>query len=234
MARHIPRIYTENLEDSEFDVSGPQGIHLVSVLRIKEGGEFVAFNKGSGEWKCLVIKIKKWTITAKKIELLREHRDSQKLCLAFCLVKQDDIKLIVEKATELGVTDLYPLVSRFSSKGINPSKLQTIITGASEQSERLDVPTLHEVANFNDFVTNLPDDILWIAAIERKNDAEAINAIDMRSKACGFIIGPAGGFAEEEKGFLAGRTTPVVISRNILRAETAAIACLSAYNAHNC
>ena len=234
MARHVPRIYTENLEGLEFEIPRSSSLHLVSVLRLRENDEFVAFNKESGEWQCVITKIKRQDVWASKIKLLRENQEMPPLCLAFCLIKPDDAKLAVEKATELGVTDIYPIISKFSYHSINLEKIRSVSIGSSEQSERLDVPTIHPTIQLTEFIKNLPENILWISAVERMPETKSLNEISMKDIACGFIIGPAGGFSDDEKKLLETKTTAVTISRNILRAETAAIMCLAFYNAHNC
>ena len=228
MARHIPRLYCQNISES-FEIEGSQAIHLISVLRLKENDEFLAFNENDGEWLCSISKIKKQNIYANKLKLIRKFQNGPKLALAFCLIKQDNSKLIIEKSTELGATDFYPIISQYTNSSVNISKLETI----AKQSERLDIPKIHDIMQFEEFINNLPDDILWISAIERQDDIKSLSDIDLKDKNCGFIIGPEGGFSENEKKLLTEKTNAVSISKNILRAETAAISCLSVYNAFN-
>ena len=232
MARHIPRLHCPNLSES-FEIEGSQAIHLVSVLRLKENDEFFAFNQNDGEWLFVISKIKKQIITVNRVKLIREFQQGPKLALAFCLIKQDNSKLIIEKSTELGVTDFYPLVSQYSNSSVNVSKFEAIARGAAEQSERLDIPVIHDIMQLDDFINNLPDDVLWISAVERQGTIKSLIDMDLQNKNCGFIIGPEGGFSEDEKKLLLEKTRSVTISKNILRAETAAISCLSVYNAFN-
>ena len=234
MARHVPRIYLEEFESEEFEIPVSQAKHLVSVLRLQENDEFLAFNKEAGEWRCSISKIKKQNVFARKIEQIRKFKESPKLCLAFCVIKPDNTRLVVEKATELGVTDIYPLVSKYTNNKIKSEKLDSVIINASEQCERLDVPVLHEPTGFIEFLNNLPKEVFWISALERKDIIPNLSFIEMKGKPCGFIVGPEGGFSDLEKELLIKNTTPVTISSNILKAETAAIACLSVYNAQNC
>ena len=193
-----------------------------------------SLRENNGEWICLISKIKKQNIYANKIKLIRKFKNESKLALAFCLIKQDNSKLVIEKSTELGATDFYPIISQYTNSSVNISKLEMIAKGAAEQSERLDIPKIHDIMQFEEFINNFPDDILWISAIERlNNDIKSLTDLDLKDKNCGFIIGPEGGFSENEKKLLLKKTKAVTISKNILRAETATISCLSVYNAFN-
>lgn len=229
--RHVPRVYIENFECDEFEVSCFQSFHLVSVLRKKVGDVFLGFNAKQGEFECLIEEVSREKIVAKKLVFKRHFEPKAALGLAFCLLHHDDSRILVEKATELGVTDIYPLLSDHSVKTMKKEKLEKTIIGAVEQSERLDVPVLHRVSVFSEFVEHWNQETLLISAIEREKAVENILAIKMKDIDCCFVIGPAGGFSEKEKAILIEQTRPVFLSKNILRAETAAIACLSIYSA---
>ena len=233
MAKHIPRIYCPDLNDEFFEIPDFQITHLISVLRLKDGDNFFAFNQEKGEWLCSILSIKKRGVTAKRVEFQKEFQRSNFLALAFSLIKPDNMRLIIEKGTELGVTDFYPLITKYTNSKLNIKKLESIAILASEQSERIDIPQIHEEIHFENFIMKLPDNFAWISAIERKQDISSLNEIDMKNKNIGFIIGPEGGFSDLEKDMLSQKTIPSCLSSNILRSETAAIACLSVYNTKN-
>ena len=231
MARHIPRIYIENFDADEFELTLAQCLHL-SVLRKNVGDIFFGFNLKHGEFECLIIKLKKSQIVAKKTHLRRLPQKTKKLSLAFGLLHQDEMKFVVEKATELGVSDIYPIVSAYSFHSMKKDKLEKVITGAVEQSERFDLPVLHdevELCEFLEEIASSDEETIWISALERKQGIAPIGELDMSKKNHGFVIGPAGGFSEAEKIQLMSKTVPVSLSSNILRAETASIFCLSVY-----
>lgn len=226
MARHVPRVYCPDLSAEVIQVPEFQVAHLVSVLRMTTGSRFFAFNKHDGEWICEVESIRKSTVLARKIELAREFQDSCFSALAVCIIKQDNMKLIIEKGTELGVTDFYLLRSEYTNAKCNVEKLKLIAISAIEQSERLDVPTIHEETRLDEFISNLPSQFDWYAAIERLADEPVTGTLTNP----GFIIGPEGGFSDSEKTLIKQYAKPIRLSKNILRSETAAIVCAAMAN----
>ncbi|MDR0630906.1 MAG: 16S rRNA (uracil(1498)-N(3))-methyltransferase [Holosporales bacterium] len=227
MPKHIPRLYIKDLnEEISFEIVGNQMFKLVAVLRIKSDDKILCFNETQGEWLCSICEIKKSKIIAKKIEFIKTFKEHHKLCFAFCPIKPDRQKIMIEKTTELGVTNFYPVISEYSNAIINIHKWKDIAISAVEQSERLDVPEFREKISFATFMQNLPD-VHWLSAIERQNDA--ISPVNLKPdiKDIGFIIGPEGGFSKAEKEWLQNKTTPVFISKNVLRSETAGIVCVA-------
>ena len=227
MPKHIPRIFVEDLDSPEFCLTESQFHHLFSVLRLRPGDEFLAFNPKAGEWSCQVKEIRKKTMLCEKSKQLRELVSQPKLALAFCPIKNENMKLIFEKGTELGVSDFFPVVSQNTNAKINIEKMEMITILAAEQSERLDIPKIHDISSLEDFLENLPENFEWFSCVERMQNQQKA---DFSTKACGFIVGPEGGFSEQEKEILSLKTSPISLSRNILRSETAAIACLSIWN----
>jgi 16S rRNA (uracil1498-N3)-methyltransferase len=208
--------------------------HLISVLKLRIGAEIIVFNQFHGEWLCTLESITKYSVIVQKKHLLRNYQTGQqkKIGLAFCPIKQHNTNLIIEKCTELGATDFWPITTEFTNHTIRVEKLESIARGAVEQCGRLDLPKLHKETAFNDFIVTLPEEFLWISALERSG-YQAISAIDTTNKNCGFIVGPEGGFSEIEKNLLLTLTLPVSLSINILKSETAAIACLAMIGANS-
>jgi 16S rRNA (uracil1498-N3)-methyltransferase len=236
LAKHVPRVYSAALSSDEFGLTEACAHHLVSVLRLKQGSEFVAFNEVDGEWLCSIEAITKAVgVVARRHTLLRKPAwPARRLAVAVCIVKPDTMRMIVAKGTELGATDFFLLTSAYTSvHTISVGKLSAIAVGASEQSERLDVPRVHEPVGLAEFVKSLPGGFKWISAIERTGSSPGVTSIidaDL-SGDCGFIVGPEGGFSDSEKDLLLTRTTAVTLSDNVLRSETAVISCLAVYNA---
>jgi 16S rRNA (uracil1498-N3)-methyltransferase len=228
LARHIPRVYIDTLATDIFEISCNQFNHLFSVFRLSVNQNFIAFNKTEGEWLCAVCEISKKTAIAKKLKLLRSYEKSYELYLAFCVIKNTNTKLIIEKGTELGVSQFFLLNSQYvNNHNIEIDKLNSIATTAAEQSERLDIPAINPIVEIVNFLCNLPEDAEWYSCIER--ESSNVN-YDMKNKSCGFIIGPEGGFSETERDLLKSKTKQLSLSKRVLRSETAAISCLSIYN----
>ena len=126
------------------------------------------------------------------------------------------------------MTDLHPVLTQNTDvRKINAERIKLQIIEAAEQCERLDIPVLHEIESLFKSFKDWDQSVPLFAALERF-DARPLHDFSF-AKDSGFLIGPAGGFTEEEKEKLAGMdfVTPVSLGENILRSETAAIAALS-------
>ena len=228
MSRHIPRIYCPDCNGEIFVVPEYQKNHMINVLRMREGAQFLAFNEMKGEWLCEVREIQRASISIGMIYQTREFVYAQKLALAMCQIKPDNMKLVIEKCTELGVTDFYLLKSEYTNYNNYISKLRRIAILASEQSERMDIPSITEERHLDEFVNNLPAEYMWFSAIERNRDARyPLDVALLSGSPLGFIVGAEGGFSDTEKLILNQNTTAIRLSENILRSETAAIACIA-------
>lgn len=227
--KHIPRIYVVQLNDV-FNLNEFQVNHLVNVFRLNVGDKFIGFNQSAGEWECVIQSASKKLVTAERVLLKRTFKHRSKLCIAFGIIKPDNVRLIIEKCTELGATEFFPLGTNYTQrKDININKLKTVATQASEQSERIDIPIIHDPMTLKNFVEHLPTGITWMTALERFNGTKP---------AClngdiGFIVGSEGGFSDNERKLLVNKTTPISLGKNILRTETACITCACLYNFFN-
>ena len=227
LMKHIARIFVKCELDNDFCVSLPDwhNTHLLSVLRISLGDKIIVFSEKIGEWQAEICHISKKEIIAKCIQKIRDSKIHDKLYLAFGIIKPDNVRLIIEKGTELGVTDFFPIITEFTNQRLqNIEKLSKIAIFASEQSERITIPRLHEATKLHDFLTTC--DVKIYAAIERF----LCNKYSNFEKDCCFLIGPEGGFSNDEISILQKHTTPITLSSNILRSETAAISILSVFN----
>ncbi len=219
--KHIPRLYIERL-DCVFNLNEFQTNHLINVFRSKIGDKFIGFNETNGEWECELTSINKKSVIAKRISHIRSFVPKNKLCIAFGIIKPDNVRLIIEKCTELGTTEFFPLITDYTQfRVINIDKLQKVAIHASEQSERLDVPVINKPTLLNDFLKQLPSCITWLSALERFDGTKSI----CLNGDVGFIIGAEGGFSDNERTLLIAKTIPISLGANILRTETACIAC---------
>lgn len=213
-----------------FEATAEQNHYLLHVMRLKPNDPILLFNEKSGEFLASA-QIKKKSITFTVEQRMRSFIAPPPLWLAFCLIKPHLMHLILEKATELGVTHIQPLISEYSQiRSIHIEKFQKIVIEASEQSERLDIPTIRPVISLSDFCDNLPA-IQWLACLERTQAQPILSALHAHP-ASGVIVGPEGGFSQAEKTRLqAQNIIPISLGNTILRAETAVIYGLSCLNA---
>ena len=157
--------------------------------------------------------------------------------MAAALIKRDAMDWAVEKASELGVHIIQPLITaRTQSHHTNTQRLATIATEAAEQCDRLDRPSVLEPVSLLRFLDNWPKDSLLFFAAETGDAsaiAEAVKTETIKSGIVGFLIGPEGGFTEDEHILLRryGFVRPIRLGPRLMRAETAAIAVLAAWQA---
>ena len=145
--------------------------------------------------------------------------------LVFALLKRDATDLVVQKATELGVSALLPIFTdRTNSGRTNEARLAAIAIEAAEQCERLTVPIIHKPQKLHEVLSNWPNGRRLFAAMERQQAAPLRPA----SRAA-LLVGPEGGFAPAELDALRGCSfvTPVTLGPRVLRAETACLAGLA-------
>ena len=258
----MTRLYlTQPLNAGEIiELTKDQRHYLEKVLRFESGQHFFGFNETDGEWKIVFDKP-----LYKCIDQARPSLPSKPSWLAFAPLKNDPMGFLIEKATELGVTDFQPILSeRTNSHRLNIERLAKNAQEAAQQCERLDVPKVHSPLSLTDFLNKLPKAIHWYAALERSDggisdipnrfqdlgrrsssEDRSVQTVhedrrcdDQRTQGlkdegyikfpAGFIIGPEGGWSPQERSILEKHVTSISLGKNILRAETAAIVCLSA------
>jgi 16S rRNA (uracil1498-N3)-methyltransferase len=160
--------------------------------------------------------------TVKVLSLLPEKIALERKILAIGIPKREAWETILRQATEMGVTEIRPLKTRFSQVArVNRERAQTLMVEAAEQCERYDLPVLHEVAGLDEFLAELKETCLW--AYERLDGAG--------ERACAHmvLVGPEGGFSAEEVSLLQGaqHIKAFSLGPTILRADTAVVASLA-------
>ena len=202
-----------------------QSHYLSKVMRINIGKSFSLFNQ-SGEWEAKVENIDKGIVEFLVIKKLRSANREKEIWLAFAPIKLNYLNLMIQKATEIGVTRFIPLLTeRTIVRKLNEKRINKIIIEASEQSNRLKVPSLDKLTKLDTFLkTNQNANIIF-------GDLNTDNKkIDLKNKnpLC-VLIGPEGDFSlKEREGILKLKNLiPLKINDNILRSETAAISMIS-------
>ncbi|MGN1063651.1 MAG: 16S rRNA (uracil(1498)-N(3))-methyltransferase [Alphaproteobacteria bacterium] len=224
------RLYvTDNLKSGR-TVSADEKQHhyLAHVMRVKAGEMVLLFNGRDGEWRASVSDItKKGTLFTIQTQT-RSQQATSGAVLAVSLIKKEALDWVLQKATELGVQKIIPIIAaRSVVSQLNMERARHILIEAAEQCERLDVPMLAEPVRLKAFLENLPDTQTPVFLNERGTSAGTLR----RGTTPCFIIGPEGGWTAEELALFTAHPAAVGINlgRLILRAETAAISVLAAH-----
>lgn len=225
--KKLPRLYVDRDLQPGQTLTFPeaQAHYLRNVLRKEQGEGLRLFNGRDGEYKAVLDSVDKKSVTARCETLIRPQQDAIfSIHLLFAPIKKARLDFLIEKAVELGATHLHPVITQNTEvRALNEDRLRLQIMEAAEQCERMDMPMLSHVQKLED----LPQ--FWsgepiLACIERYEapplKAETGHAV---------LIGPEGGFTENETGFLNSLDfiRPVSLGPRILRSETAVCAALS-------
>ena len=206
-----------------------QSHYLSKVMRVKENEAFSLFNK-EGEWEAKVLGIFKNIVEFKIIKQLRQKEITRELWLAFSPIKSNYQNFMLQKATELGVTKFLPIIfDRTVVRKINKDRIEKIVIEASEQSNRINVPTIEEAQDLNSFLKKKVMDLIFT---DLNSNIKKIDKSKFTDKPVCIIIGPEGDFSETEREKILSfkGVQPIKINENILRSETAVISAISIVN----
>jgi len=212
--------------------SGELANQLRRVFRLKAGDSIVIFDGSGSEYTCAIASFfggDDGVVLDVRGSARARFMPQRKVWLFMAIVKKDNFELIVEKATELGVTDIVPVIAeRTEKKSLNEGRLRKIAVEASEQSGRGDVPVIHPIQTLKDALISVAaekalDPIVFHTEggrfdIEKLSDSAPLAV----------FIGPEGGWSPDELDMFHAANMPVVcLGPQVLRAETAVIAALS-------
>ena len=216
-------------------ITGPLAHHLKGPLRMKSGERIHLVDEKMRGYHVVLKDIGRSDISGEVIGEDEARVSDTAVTLAQAIIKGKRMDLIVQKATELGIMEIIPIISERSVVRPTPSsgikdmrRWQIIAEEASQQSERWDIPSVRAPLSFSEYLDS-PDPfdiaiILWEG--ERKKPMKEI--LKKGGRRIGLLVGPEGGFSDTEvdtackKGFI-----PVTLGQGILRSETAAIAAIS-------
>lgn len=220
-----PRLYVSGSLRTEHDVTleRDQVHYLSNVMRLDEGALIRAFNGKDGEWSGTFHKKSKKEGYVSLQDCLKAQPEQEPTKhLYFTPLKKNRLDFLIEKSVELGVSALTPVLTQNTDiRKINEKRIEAQILEACEQCERLTIPTLNKVRTFDDLCTLKTP---LAVALERCEEARPLSKKPVDS----VLIGPEGGFSEEERGLILKHDhfTPVSLGDRILRAETAALSAL--------
>ncbi|MGG5821261.1 16S rRNA (uracil(1498)-N(3))-methyltransferase [Falsiroseomonas sp. HW251] len=229
-----PRLHLDAAlaEGAEVEAPPAQAHHL-GVLRRGVGDPVRVFNAGDGEYDASIALLRKDRLRLALGARVRPPAAEPEIRLLVAALKRDAMDWLVEKATELGVTRVQPVLTRRTvADRANAQRLAAIARGAAEQCERLSVPDVREAEPLHRVLDGW-DGVPVLAAMERSAAPPLRLALGGSAAPLALLVGPEGGFEAAELDDLRRRAfvVPAALGPRILRAETAAVAGLAALQA---
>ena len=231
------RLYFSDKIQSELISHLPkdQSHYVKDVMRLKVGDLLSIFND-QGEWNAKIENYEKNKANIKILEKVRNMKNENNIWLAFSPIKQNPLNFMIQKATELGVQKFIPLLcERSVVKNINTARIKKIIIESSEQSGRLSIPEIKKIEPLKNFLKIFPKNgyIIFCDINTHKKNLKKILSKEIEGPIC-ILVGPEGDFSETERQLIIKKKEifSLSLARNILRAETAAIAVVSIVNYH--
>lgn len=206
-------------------LDGQQAHYLLRVMRVALGDAVILCDDISGEWAARVITAGKRDVTLEVVDNLRPRENVPDFWLCAALLKKDRFDLVLEKATELGVRRIQPIVTRRCvADKLNLERARTILTEAAEQCARTALPVIAEPVKLDALLKVWPDGRALFFADELGGEPAAA-AFSAHNGPAALIVGPEGGFDDAERSAIRAipSARPISLGPRILRGETAAI-----------
>ena len=220
---------------STIELSREQSHYLAGVLRMREGAELLVFNGRHGEWRARVGAIAKKAVA---LEILRQERPQPPLpdlLYAFAPIKAGRLDYLVQKAVEMGAGVLQPVITQHTQMAtVGVERLQANALEAAEQCGILAVPVVRPPIKFDALLSSWDAERRLIFCDEGAETDNPLSPLqDIRERKIGLLVGPEGGFSEEERQTLRALpfVTAIPLGPRILRADTAAVAALAVIQA---
>lgn len=228
------RFFVADVVEDKIKIDGSDAHHIRRVLRYKLGDKLIVVDGSGKVMEAFIIEISDEMVIAEVKEVLDNNTESPiELILAQCLPKGDKMELVVQKAVELGVSTIYPIVSENcvvkydeKKKMARQIKWQKIADEAAKQCGRTILPTVESVTELKIFLENIDSNLEALMCYEGEAE-EPIKKILAESLANRFLvlIGPEGGFTKNEVEICQKAGLKIAtLGKRILRTETAAIA----------
>ena len=230
----LPRLYVEQVleQNAAVTLEGAPANYLVNVLRLTAGAQVKLFDDRTGEWLAEIIEAGRKRVALRIVAHLREREPVPDLWLLFAPIKRGRIDWIAEKACELGIARLAPVLTRRTIVDrVNCERLRAHMIEAAEQCERTALPQMSEPVKLEALLQDWPADRNLLFADEQ--GGEPLAAAAAKPGPAAILIGPEGGFTDEERAAIRAvpQAVPVSLGPRILRADTAAIAAISLWMA---
>ncbi|SBW07531.1 Ribosomal RNA small subunit methyltransferase E [uncultured Alphaproteobacteria bacterium] len=238
IASTAPRLYVPDAlaEAADVPLAPAQAHYLRDVMRMAPGDAVRLFNGRDGAWLAEVAALGKGRGSLRVGACIAPQRPEPGVWLLFAPLKSARQDMLVEKAVELGVAVLQPvLTERTQTRRVNPERLAAQVTEAAEQCERLTLPEVRPLAELSDLLARWPAGRTLFYGDETGGGGAALAAFSAPAGVGGdaLLVGPEGGFSPRELDVLRGASFSLGVGfgPRILRAETAAVVALSLWQA---
>ena len=214
-------------------VEGNQAHYLARVMRVAPGDAVILCDDESGEWAARVVEAGKRSVVLNPVEILRPREAVPDLWLCPALLKKDRFDIVLEKATELGVAAIRPVLTRRCvADKLNLERARAATVEAAEQCARTALPCLEKPVSLDAMLREWPEDRTLFFADEN-GGTPASSAFAAHAGPAAILTGPEGGFDQAERAAIRAhpQAVPISLGPRILRGETAAIAALSVWMA---
>ncbi|MET3589312.1 16S rRNA (uracil1498-N3)-methyltransferase [Bartonella silvatica] len=220
--------------NKKIKIDGAQASYLIRVLRMQEGAEILLFNGQDGEWLAKLITVNRKFVVVQILTQERVQTARSNLTYCFAPLKNARLDYMVQKAVEMGVSVLQPVMTHHTQvTRINMARMEANVIEASEQCGILSLPECMPAVSLEKLLEHWDETrplFFCDEAHETHNPLDILKKYEMAES--GVLIGPEGGFSEEERYFLKTRSfvVPISLGSRILRADTAAVAALALLN----
>ena len=229
----MKRVYCNSIliKGSTYHLEEKYYIHLIRVMRLNIGDEVTLFNQKNGEWLAIINAIKKNVVSAEVIKKLSSPIANSKISLLFSPIKYLNSESIIRQSTEMGINCILPTTfQRTVINKINIDKFEHYAIAAAQQCGRTSIPDIKALEKIENRVEFLSDSNILM--FDENHKGIKINNIkfDNPNRDLVVIIGPEGGFVEEERNLISKNSkcfNNVSLGHNILKSDTAVIAALS-------
>lgn len=229
----------EQIRDGNIEITGDDVHHIRQVLRMRPGEEVLVSSGDDWEYTCRITALEDERVSAQILDVQKPGRElASRLYLFQCIPKGDKMEWIIQKAVELGVYQIIPVASRRCVVKLDGKKAESrlarwnaVAASAAKQSKRMIVPGVMPLQNFSEALRRAEELDVRLIPYERAEGMAATRRLlgqILPGQSVGILIGPEGGFEEEEvKAAEQAGFCSVTLGKRILRTETAGITALS-------
>lgn len=232
----LPRLFIEAplAAGAKLELGREHTNYLLTVLRMKQADALVVFNGTDGAWMARIADDHRKGATLELVVQTQHQTERSDLWFGFAPLKTGRLDYLVQKATEMGAGIIQPVITRFTQVSrLKSDKLHANVIEAAEQCEVLSVPKLADEVTLTDLISTWQQKHglrrLIFADESAPNHAPNTQLMDLDGLPIGILVGPEGGFSDDERQLLLAQTfvIPISLGPRILRADTAAVAALA-------